>query len=76
MRTTLSIADDVLNAAKAMAQAEGKTVGDVVSELARRTLQKRSRAPASRNGVPLLPARKGDALVTLELVNALRDDAR
>lgn len=73
MRTTLAIDDDVLAAAKALAERQGKTVGQVVSELARRSL----RAPATkdtRNGVPLLPVRNPKAVVTPELVNALRDE--
>ena len=74
MRTTLAIADDVLAAAKAIARSQGKTVGDVVSELARRALQK-ERAPSQRNGVPLLPIQKPSVIVTLDVVNALRDEA-
>jgi hypothetical protein len=38
MRTTLDIADDVLAAAKDLARAEGRSMGDVISELARRGL--------------------------------------
>ncbi len=39
MRTTLSIDDDVLFAAKSIAQSEGRSLGEVLSELARRALQ-------------------------------------
>lgn len=73
MRTTLAIDDDVLAAAKAIAQQQRKSVGEVVSELARRALR-RPRARASRNGVPLLPVNDSQAVVTLEIVNALRDE--
>jgi hypothetical protein len=38
MRTTLDIADDVLQAAKERARRERKTAGEVISELARSTL--------------------------------------
>ena len=38
MRTTLDIADDVLQAAKERAQRERKTVGEMISDLARRAL--------------------------------------
>lgn len=38
MRTTLDIDDDILAAAKDLAKAEGKTAGQVISELARRAL--------------------------------------
>lgn len=72
MRTTLAIDDDVLTAAKAIARQQRKSVGEVVSQLARRALHP-PRAPASRNGIPLLPVSDPHAVVTLETVNALRD---
>lgn len=39
MRTTLRIDDDVLEAARALADSERRGVGAVISELARRSLQ-------------------------------------
>jgi hypothetical protein len=39
MRTTLQIDDDVLESARVIAQAEHRTVGAVISELARRSLR-------------------------------------
>ncbi len=75
MRTTLAIDDDIIAAAKHLAERENKTIGEVISGLARHGLHKSSRAVRSvRNGVPLLPARKGAKAVTLELVNRLRDE--
>jgi hypothetical protein len=74
MRTTLDIADDVLAAAKAIGKEQGKTAGVVLSELARAGLRKPTRV-ASRNGVPVLLGREGGTPVTLEIVNALRDEA-
>ena len=73
MRTTLAIDDDVLNAARAIAVHQDRTLGEVVSELARQTLQKRETTVRFRKGVPLLPDRPGP-MVTLEDVNALRDE--
>ena len=73
MRTTLAIDDDVLSAAKAIARQRHQTVGSVVSELARRSLHPPAEA-VERNGVPLLPLRRPDAIVTLDIVNALRDE--
>ena len=53
----------------------GKTVGEIVSALARQGLNRGHRAArAERNGVPLLPSRRDAAPVTLELVNQLRDE--
>ncbi len=75
MRTTLAIDDDVLAAAKHLAEREHKSVGEVISVLARLGLNKGIRAVRPvRNGVPLLPTRKGGSPVTLELVNLLRDE--
>ncbi len=73
MRTTLAIDDDVLAAAKGLARRQRKTVGEVISALAREALRPPKMAE-SRNGVPLLPARGGAAPVTPELVNELRDE--
>ncbi len=75
MRTTLAIDDDVLAAAKHLAERQRKSVGEVVSDLARQGLTRGTRsARPVRNGVLLLPTRKGSTPVTLELVNQLRDE--
>lgn len=81
MRTTLDIADDVLFAAKEIAQREKKPVGQIISDLARRAF---AAPPANtpsppvmasdrlaRYGITPLPSRGG--LVTNELINRLRD---
>ena len=75
MRTTLDIEDDVLQAAKELAQREGGTAGQVISTLARRGLAlpvagRKSRS-GMRGGVPVLPSR--GEVVTLEHVQQLRD---
>ncbi len=73
MRTTVDIDDDVLQAAKELAQMRGLTAGKVLSELARKGL-----APAQsarvRNGVPVLPRRAGGRKTTMKRVNELRDE--
>jgi hypothetical protein len=73
MRTTLTIDDDVLAAAKAIAEREKRPIGEVVSELARRSLHRPAPA-ATRHGIPLLPAKIDAKPVTLEIVNRLRDE--
>ena len=73
MRTTLAIDDDVLVAAKAIARQRNETVGKVMSELARHALHPPA-AARERNGIPLLPVRKPGTLVTLDIVNELRDE--
>ncbi len=73
MRTTLSIDDDVLEVVKERARAEGRTVGEVLSELARQSLTTSSRPIAGhRNGFPLLPAR--GTPVSDALVDRIRDE--
>lgn len=74
MRTTLAIDDDVLAAARHIADAQDKTVGEVISDLARRALTPAVDSVETRNGIRLLPGRAGAAPVTLEMVNRLRDD--
>lgn len=77
MRTTLDIADDVLQAAKERARREGKTAGEVISELARNALNATPIAleagePAARYGFRPFPRRGG--IVTNELIDRLRDE--
>ena len=74
MRTTLSIDDDVLAAAKGLASVQHKSVGEVISILARQALQPTETASTTRNGVPLLPRQAGTIAVMPELVNQLRDE--
>ncbi|MGB2623651.1 MAG: hypothetical protein WA857_05225 [Candidatus Acidiferrum sp.] len=74
MRTTLSIDDDILAAAKELAARQRKSVGEILSSLAREALSPRKQSRRTRNGVPLLPVRPNAAPVTLDLVNQLRDD--
>lgn len=74
MRTTLTIDDDVLAAARSLAAREHRTVGEVISALARQALH-RPPAGVTRNGVRLLPLRPDATPVTQELVNQLRDEA-
>lgn len=74
MRTTLAIDDDVLSAAKELAAMENKSVGEVISALARRALAPAESKLKTRNGVPLLKARQGTTRVTSELVHQLREE--
>ena len=74
MRTTLKLDEDVLAAARALALQQDKTLGEVVSALARRGLRPVAAAPQVRNGIRLLPVREGARPATLELVNHLRDE--
>ena len=75
MRTTLDIEEDVLQAAKELAQREGSTAGRVISLLARRGLLVPSanpkKSPVMRGGVPLLGSR--GEVVTLAQTRKLMD---
>lgn len=77
MRTTLDIAEDVLQAAKERARREKKTTGEVISELARKALtvppeQAKARGSKARYGFRPFPKRGG--IVTNELIDKLRED--
>lgn len=77
MRTTLDIAEDVLLAARELARREGKTAGQVISELARRGLTADQNAgpdaePEEFFGFRPLPSR--GVLVTNEMVSRLLED--
>lgn len=71
-RTTLSIDDDVLAYAREIADVTGRPLGEVISELARRSIADRIDVH-TRNGIELLPAGEGAGRATLDDVNALRD---
>jgi hypothetical protein len=80
MRTTLDIAEDVLQAVKERAQRERRTAGEVISELVRRAL---STPPASADASAvrepkaiygLKPFARRGGIVTNALIDNLRDD--
>ena len=77
MRTTLDIDDDVLHAAKERARREHRTIGQVLSELARRGLTAPNELPAVAEpralyGLRPLPRRGG--VVTNDLIDRLREE--
>lgn len=74
MRTTLAIDDDIMFAARNIAARNKKTIGEIVSELARKGLTPDRPTPKYRNGIRLMPVTPGATIVTLELVNQLRDE--
>ncbi len=74
MRTTLAIDDDVLAAAKELAATERKSVGEVISALARAALRPAPARTRTRNGVPLLPVRPGARRVTSQLIRQLQEE--
>lgn len=73
MRTTLDIADDVLNAARAIAERDRVSLGEAISRLARTALTP-ARSSRKKNGIALLPPRSGAKRVTSEQVAELVDE--
>jgi hypothetical protein len=88
MRTTLDIADDVLFAAKELAQREKKSLGQIISELARRAFAQNATgdavAPATGNptvshvseriaSYGIRPLPARGGIVSNELIDRLRD---
>lgn len=75
VRTTLSLDDDILAAARELANQRGASVGAVISELSRRGLEA-ERVSSHRVGrVPTFPARPGAKPITMASVRrALYDE--
>lgn len=76
MRTTLTVDDDVYEAARALAESERVPIGRVLSRLARRGLApKGGPGKQSRRGFPVVGLPKGSPPVTAETVRrALEQD--
>jgi len=65
MRTTLNLGPEVMAAARQIAAARSKSIGEVISELARRGLEVRP-SKASRRGFPVFQIPQGARPLTLE----------
>ena len=74
MRTTVDLDEDVLLAIKEIASRRGVSIGKTLSDIARQALSQQSRE-GTRNDVPLFPVRSEARVVTMELINQLRDEA-
>lgn len=72
MRTTLQIDEDILCAAKSLAKVERKTMGKVISELARKSLAPRTDKDTHR-GFPVFQVSSDIAPITLETINQALD---
>lgn len=72
MRTTLDIDDGVLAAARAIAEAEQRSLGSVISDLARRSLVPRPRD--AERGFPTFDVPEDAAPITPELVDRALDE--
>lgn len=75
MRTTLDVDEDVLFAVKNLAASRKTSVGKVLSELARQALLPPTQTKSlKRNGFTLFPKQSDGVIVTMDLVNRLRDE--
>lgn len=74
MRTTLVIEDDVLEAARSLAETEQKSLGEVISALARRGLAPQ-RQEAVEEGFPVFSVSPGAKPITLEMVHRALDES-
>ena len=77
MRTTLDIADDVMQAVRERARRERKTIGEMISELARRALTTpqeplSGKEPKAVYGIKPFARRGG--IVTNDLISNLCDE--
>jgi hypothetical protein len=78
MRTTLRLDDDVLAAARVLARQRRRSVGDVISDLARQALSGAVHGEGSqsvleqRSGLTQLPVTASGGVVDQERMNQLR----
>jgi len=72
VRTTLQIDDDVLESARVLAASDGRSVGAVISDLARRAL--RPTRPRTSGKFPVFDVPPGAPAITDEDVARARDE--
>jgi len=75
MRITVTIDDDVLEAARKLAAARDQSLGKVVSELMRRGLALPAEYPAREPGFPTFEVGHNSPPITLEDVKRDEDEA-
>lgn len=74
MRTTLALDDELLAAARALADAEQRTLGEVISDLARRGLEPRADAISQRRDFPVFAVPIDASPITPEAVATALDE--
>jgi hypothetical protein len=73
MRTTVDVDDDVLTAARSLARAQGRSIGAVLSDLARRGLSD-SLEVRGDDDFPVFAVPADGRPITSEMVRAAQDD--
>ena len=79
MRTTLQLDNYIFAVARVLARQRRRSVGDVISDLARQALTRTADGGSQnvleqRSGLPQLPVMASGGVVDLERVNQLRDE--
>lgn len=73
MRTTLQIDDDILNAARSLAETEQRSLGEVISSLARRGLAPQPQED-SDHGFPVFSVPADATPITPQMVRRAAED--
>lgn len=71
MRTTITLDDDVAEAAKSLVRSTGKTLGQVVSELARRSLKARPSSARNKGLVPVFALADEEEIIPADRASRL-----
>ncbi|HLI36579.1 MAG TPA: hypothetical protein VKV80_04465 [Streptosporangiaceae bacterium] len=74
MRTTLNLDDDVVMVARALADSERRSLGQVISDLARKGLKPREAPLADEDGFPVFSVDAQAPVITGDMVEAGLDD--
>ena len=74
MRTTITIDDDLFEAAKSIAHSRDQSVGKVLSDLARKGLT-RAASYTTRSGMPVFSVGETAPPITPEMVKNAEDEA-
>jgi hypothetical protein len=74
VRTTISLDEDIVQAARALAAAQRRSLGKVISDLARKGLAPRPERIGSEGGFPVFRVDPGAPVITPEMVSAALDE--
>ncbi|MCL2424391.1 MAG: antitoxin [Micrococcales bacterium] len=74
MRTTLTIDGDVLAAARDLSRAQGVSIGQVISDLARRGLTQPAPSELKDEFFGFCPLPRRGVVVTDELIDTIREE--
>lgn len=74
MRTTLNLDEDVLEAARALADSERRSLGQVISGLIRRGLAPRVARLDDEDGFPVFRVSADAPVITAEMVASAMDE--